>query len=201
MIKLYDVEPSGSCYKIRLLLNILKVPYEKISLESAIAGQKTGQTSKQTNLNDYPILEDEGVSLRKALAILAYIARKYDKSNTWFPDSPEAMAEVLQWLAAGDQEVIIAAGRRLVKLLNYQPDPQRVQSWAAAMFRTLDDHLSDREFLALEHPTIGDIACLPYVVMAGEGGIPLKPYVNLGRWIGRMQRIPGFISMPGMPVA
>jgi glutathione S-transferase len=201
VIKLYDVEPSGSCYKIRLLLNILKVPYERISLASAIDGQRTGQAGKQASFGDYPVLEDEGLSLRKALAILAYIARKYDKSNTWFPDNPDAMAEVLQWLATGDQEVTIAAGRRSVKILNYPSDPQRGQAWAAAMFRTLDDHLSDREFLALEHPTIGDIACLPYAAMAGEGGVPLKPYANFGRWIGRMQRIPGFISMPGMPEA
>ncbi|HVJ40254.1 MAG TPA: glutathione S-transferase N-terminal domain-containing protein [Dongiaceae bacterium] len=199
MIKLYDVDPSGSCYKIRLLLNILKIPYEKIPLESAAAARSTNQKTNHTLSSDYPVLEDEGFSLRKPLAILVYIARKYDRSNTWFPESPEAMAEVLQWLAAGDHEVFVAAGRRLVKILNYPPDQQKLQTWVAAMFRTLDDHLSDREFLALEHPTIGDIACLPYAAMAGEGGVPLKPYVNLGRWIGRMQRIPGFIPMPGMP--
>jgi glutathione S-transferase len=199
VIRLYDVEPSGSCYKIRLLLNILKIPYEKISLESATDRQKNRRSGNPAASGDYPVLEDEGLSLRKALAILAYIARKYDKSNTWFPDNPQAMAEVLQWLAAGDHEVIIVTGQRQVKMLNYSPEPQKVQAWAAAMFRTLDDHLSDREFLALEHPTIGDIACLPYMAMAGDGGIPLKPYANLGRWIGRMQRIPGFIPMPGMP--
>lgn len=198
MIKLYDVDPSGNCYKIRLLLNVLKIPYEKIPLQPTSASRSSGQNASHTS-SDYPILEDGSISLRKSLAILVYIARKYDKSNTWFPENPEAMAEVLQWLATGDYEVLVTAGRRLIKILNYPPDEQKLQTWAAAMFRMLDDHLADREFLALEHPTIGDIACLPYAAMAGEGGVPLKPYANLGRWLSRMQRIPGFIPMAGMP--
>jgi len=198
VIKLYDVDPSGSCYKIRLLLNVLKIPYEKISLQLTPSHRGSGQNASHTS-SDYPILEDGSISLRKSLAILVYIARKYDKSNTWFPENPEAMAEVLQWLAMGDYEVLVTAGRRLIKILNYPPDEQKLQNWVAAMFRMLDDHLADREFLALEHPTIGDIACLPYAAMAGEGGVPLKPYANLGRWLGRMQRIPGFIPMTGMP--
>jgi len=199
VIKLYDVDPSGSCYKIRLLLNVLNLPYEKISLDGVAKSPKPTRHSRHAVAADYPVLVEEGVSLRKALAILVYIARKYDRSNTWFPDTPEAMAEVLQWLATGDHEVFVGADQRLVKILNYPPDTQKLQAWIAGMFRTLDDHLADREFLALGHPTIGDIACFPYMAMAGEGGVPLKPYANLSRWIGRMQRIPGFIPMPGMP--
>lgn len=201
MIKLYDVDPSGSCYKIRLLLNVLNLPYERISLDAPAGSPKTARRPAHGLNGEYPILEEEGVSLRKALAILAYIARKYDKSNTWFPDTPQAMAEVLQWLATGDHEVFIGANQRVVKILNYPPDSQKLQTWIAAMFKTLDTHLADREFLALGHPTIGDIACLPYVAMAGEGGVPLKPYTNLSRWISRMQHIPGYIPMPGMPAS
>lgn len=198
MIKLYDVDPSGSCYKIRLLLNILKIPYERISLDTASKEQRVGQVPKQPTFDGYPALEDGDFSFWKTQAILVYIARKYDKSNTWFPDTPEAMGQILQWLAVGDHEVVMTAGRRSVKVFNAPTDPQKLQSWVAATFRNLDDHLSDREFLALEHPTIGDIACLPYVAMAGDGGVPLKPYANLSRWIGRMRHIPGFIPMPGM---
>ncbi|MEA3182304.1 MAG: glutathione S-transferase [Gammaproteobacteria bacterium] len=33
MRKLYDFELSGSCYKVRLLLNILNIPYEKQNVD------------------------------------------------------------------------------------------------------------------------------------------------------------------------
>ena len=69
------------------------------------------------------------------------------------------------------------------------------------MFKILDDHLADREFLELGHPTIGDLACFPYTAMAGEGGIDLAPYKNVLAWVERMKRLPGFIPMPGIPAA
>jgi glutathione S-transferase len=37
--------------------------------------------------------------------------------------------------------------------------------------------------------------------MAGEGGIDLAPYPNILKWINNMKRIPGFITMPGIPAA
>lgn len=199
MIKLYDFELSGSCYKIRLLLNILKVSYEKETVDFV---NKEHKTEKYTQLNPFgeiPIFEDGDLRLRDAQAIMVYIARKYDKSNTWFPDSPEAMGKIMQWLSTGGNEVMAAAGARLVKILNYPLDLQALQARANNTFKILDAHLADREFLELGHPTIGDIACFPYTAMAGEGGIDLKPYPNVLRWIDRMKQIPGFIPMPGIP--
>ena len=66
------------------------------------------------------------------------------------------------------------------------------------MFKIMDDHLKDKEFLELGRPTIGDIACFPYTAMAGEGGIDLTPYKNVLAWIERMKSLEGFIPMSGI---
>lgn len=199
MIRLYDFELSGSCYKVRLLLNILKVSCERISVDFINKEHKTERFLKLSPLGEIPVLDDGGVRLRDAQAILVYIARQYDRSNTWFPDAPESMGRIMQWLSFGGNELMAAAGARLAKILNYPLDLPALQARAIAAFRILDAHLSDREFLELGHPTIGDIACFPYVAMAGEGGIELKAYPNLPRWIDRIRQIPGFIPMPGIP--
>ncbi|CAE6859086.1 hypothetical protein R75465_07563 [Paraburkholderia aspalathi] len=91
-----------------------------------------------------------------------------------------------------------AAGARLVKILNYPLDLEKLQAGANRVFKILDDHLADREWLELGHPTIGDIACFPYTALAGEGGIDLKPYPNVLAWIERVKKLPGFIPMPGI---
>ena len=65
----------------------------------------------------------------------------------------------------------------------------------------MDAHLATREWLEPGHPTIGDLACFPYTAMAGEGGIDLAVYPNIVKWLERMKRIPGFITMPGIPAA
>ncbi|HEX6958315.1 MAG TPA: glutathione S-transferase [Ferrovibrio sp.] len=199
MIKLYDFELSGSCYKIRLLLNILKVSYDKVDVDFVNKEHKADKFLKLNPFGEIPVFEDGDLRLRDAQAIMVYIARKYDKSNTWFPDSPEAMGRIMQWLSTGGNEVMAAAGARLVKILNYDLNLDALQTRARNTFKILDTHLADREFLELGHPTIGDIACFPYTAMAGEGGIDLKPYPNILRWIDRMKTIPGFIPMPGIP--
>ncbi|MFM0741206.1 glutathione S-transferase [Paraburkholderia xenovorans] len=198
MVKLYDFVLSGSCYKVRLLTNILGVKYESVTVDFV---NKEHKTAKYTDLNPFgeiPIFEDGDLRLRDAQAIMVYIARKYDKDNQWYPDTPEAMGRINQWLSTGGGEVMNAAGARLVKILNYPLDLEKLQAGANRVFKILDDHLADREWLELGHPTIGDIACFPYTALAGEGGIDLKPYPNVLAWIERVKQIPGFIPMPGI---
>lgn len=200
MIKLYDFELSGSCYKVRLLLNILKVSCERVPVDFLGKEHKTERFLKLSPLGELPVLEDGDVRLRDAQSILVYIARQYDRSNTWFPDAPDSMGRIMQWLAFGGTELMAASGARLVRMLNYPFDLPALQARAIAALRILEAHLSDREFLELGHPTIGDIACFPHVAMAGEAGIELKPHPNILRWIDRVRQIPGFIPMPGIPM-
>lgn len=198
MIKLYDTDISGSCYKIRLLLNILGQKYETIPVDFV---NKEHKTPKYTALNPFgeiPIFEDGELRLRDAQAIMVYLAKKYDKTNQWYPDDATAMGQIQQWLSTGGGEVMNAAGARLVKVLNYPMDLEKLQAGAHSVFKIMNDHLAGREFLELGHPTIGDIACFPYTALAGEGGIDLSGYKNVLAWIERMKRLPGFITMPGI---
>jgi glutathione S-transferase len=198
MIRLYDYELSGCCYKVRLLLNVLKVSCERVPVDFANKEHKTDQFLKLNPLGEVPVMEDGEIRLRDSQSILVYIARQYDRSNTWFPDAPESMGRIMQWLAFGGHELMTASGARAVKLFKYPLDLPALQARAMAAFRILDAHLAGREFLELGHPTIADIACFPYVAMAGEGGIDLKPYPNILHWIDRIKQIPGFIPMPGI---
>jgi glutathione S-transferase len=198
MVKLYDFELSGSCYKIRLLASFLGLKYEAVPVDFV---NKEHKTDKYTALNPFgeiPIFEDGDLRLRDAQAIMVYIASKYDKDNTWYPNTPEAMGRINQWLSTGGGEVMNAAGARLVKILNYPLDLEKLQAGANRVFKILDEHLANREWLELGHPTIGDIACFPYTALAGEGGIDLTPYPNVLAWIERVKKLPGFIPMPGI---
>ena len=48
MIKLYDFELSGSCYKVRMFLNILGQRYEPVTVDFV---NKEHKTAKYTALN------------------------------------------------------------------------------------------------------------------------------------------------------
>ncbi len=201
MITLYDSDISGSCYKVRALLNILDVPYEKAPVDFVNKEHKTEKYLALNAFGELPIFDEDGLILRDAQAILVYLAKKYDPSGQWYPADPEAAGRIQQWLSTGGGEVMNAAGARLVKVLNYPMDLDKLQSGAKRVFKIMDDHLATRQWLELEHPTIADIACFPYTALAGEGGISLDAYPNVQAWIARFKQLPGFITMPGIAAA
>ena len=70
------------------------------------------------------------------------------------------------------------------------------------ILKIMDDHLAGREWLALKHATIADIACYPYVALAAEGGVDTSSFGNVRRWLDSVEAIPGFWPMPrieGLP--
>jgi glutathione S-transferase len=201
MVTLYDFELSGSCYKIRLLMHILDVKNKLVNVDFVNKEHRTEKYLKLNPFGSIPIFEEDGLLLRDSAGMLVYLAKKYDKKNYWYPDDAASQALIQQWMATGGSDIMNSAAARLVKILNYQLDLESLQTKAKATFKIMDAHLANRQFLALDHPTIADIACFPYTAMAGEGGIDLAPYPNILKWIDRMKRVPGFIPMPGIPAA
>ena len=57
----------------------------------------------------------------------------------------------------------------------------------------------DREWLALQHATIADLACYPYVARAAEGGVDTSSFNHVCRWVESVEAIPGFWPMPLIP--
>jgi len=62
----------------------------------------------------------------------------------------------------------------------------------------LEQRLATRQWLALDHVTIADIGCFPYVALASEGEIPLDSYINVRSWVERIKALPNFVGMPGI---
>ncbi len=206
MIKLYDFELSGNCYKVRLLLNILGVAYEKQPINFYPAMEHKSEAFLAINpLGQLPVIDDAGYVLRDAQAILAYIAQRYDASGHWLPSQDaKLLGEVYQWMSFADAITATSSTARLHDLLFYDLDVVAARSGAHRLFRILDEHLwfqetQGRDWLcSATHPTIADIACFPYVMMSEDGGISLLNYPAIRRWTDRVKRIPGFIVMSGV---
>jgi glutathione S-transferase len=204
MIKLYNYELSGNCYKLRLLMNILKVPYESIAVDFYPGREHKSERFLDLNpFGQLPVLEDGDLRLRDAQAILVYLAAQYDKERKWYPVDPVAMGKIAMWLAVADDITRSASAARLHDALGYVLDIDKARADAHALFRIIDEHLADMEvtgqqWLALDQPTIADIACFPYIAMSHEGDIMRDDYPAIRRWIERVRRLPGFIGMSGI---
>lgn len=205
MITLYDFELSGNCYKLRLLMNILNLPYEIVPVDFFPGREHKADWFLRMNpFGQLPVLKDDGLTLSDSGAILAYLARKYDASRLWFPDDPAIMAEVLRWHAVADDITSTSSAARLALGYGYPFDIEKSQQGAHRLFRIIDEHLwfgekAGRDWLCSPaHPTTADIACFPYIMLSEEGGISRQDYPALRRWTDRVRRIPGFTVMSGI---
>ena len=206
MIKLYDYELSGNCYKIRLLLGFLGLEWETRRIDFHPKREHKSAWFLGINpLGQVPVIEDGSFRLRDAQAILVYLAAKYDGSGEWYPTGDaKTLGEIAMWLAFTDGITATASAARLHDGLAYELDVDGARAGAHELFRVLDEHLwfqeqEGRDWLCgPDHPTIADIACFPYVALSEEGGVSRMPYLAIRRWTDRVKRIPGFVPMPGV---
>ncbi len=206
MITLYDYELSGNCYKIRLLLNMLGIEYQKSVVEFYPAAEHRQNAFLEISpLGELPVLKDDDLTLPDSQTILIYLSTKYDKHGTWYPlTSPVILAQVTQWLCFANALTSSASAARLADGFFYDLDGDTCRTNAHRLFRILDEHLwfQEREhqdwLVNGETPTIAELACFPYVVLSEEGGISRADYPAIRRWTDRIKRLPGFIVMPGV---
>lgn len=196
--KLYDLELSGNCYKVRLLCSLVGVPLNIVPVD-LLAGEHQKEPLLTLNpFGEIPIFEDGDTVLRDSQAILVYIARKWG-GESWLPTGAAEEAHVVEWLMTAANDIARGPGdARLHDKFGYDLDVEKARDKARHTLTLMENHLSKRSWLALERPTIADIACMPYVALAPEGGVPLDDYPAVRKWIGRIKALPGFIGMPAI---
>ena len=95
VLHLYSSEPSGNCYKIRLILAHLGIPYEKTEVDVFRGGPRPAGLSKQNPFNRVPLLVlDDRRCLPESNAILWYLAQGTD----YLPGDPYQASQVLRWM-------------------------------------------------------------------------------------------------------
>ncbi len=206
MPTLYDYELSGNCYKLRLMMSFLGLAYKTVPVDFYPGREHKSEWFLKLNpLGQLPVIEDDGLVLRDAQAILVYIASKYDPAGTWYPrDDPALIGEISQWLAFADGITSTASAARLHDDFFYELDVDAARAGAHRLFRILDEHLWFGERRGHEwicraaSPTIADVACFPYVILSEEGGVSRQDYPAIRRWCDRFKHIPGFVVMSGV---
>ncbi len=199
-MKLYNLELSGNCYKVRLFLSLLDINYELIPVNLMAGEHKTPEFLKLNPLGQVPVLEDDGLVLRDSQAILVYLAKKAKKhgGEAWFPSDAAGMAQVTQWLLTAANEIARGPGDARVGTKFGGINVDAAQKKAESILNLIEQHLTKNEWLVLNRPTIADIACFPYIALAPEGGVMLDKYPAINQWCDRVKKLPNFIEMPGI---
>lgn len=197
-MKLYDMELSGNCYKVRLFAALAGIELELEPVDVAVGAHKRSPLIDLNPWGQVPTLTDDGVVLRDSQAILVYLARQYG-GNQWWPDGAAQQGEVMQWLSTAANEIHGGPNTaRLIDKFGYPLNKERALEVSWQILPLLDRHLSEHDWLALGRPTIADCAVFPYVALGWEGGVTLEQYPAIQAWIERIKALPGYAAMPGI---
>jgi glutathione S-transferase len=195
---LYDSPVSGNCYKVRLLLAHLGLPYERRTLDVVDRSSRREVLGGLNPALRVPTLVlDDGRPLAESNAILWYLG----EGSRFVPDDPYRRAQVLQWqfFEQYEHEPSIAVVRFWVA---YSGRPEafadRLEERRAAGYRALDvleGHLGGRSYLVGESPTLADLSLYAYTHVAHEGGFDLAPYEAVRAWLERVAAEPGHVTI------
>lgn len=202
-MRLYDFELSGNCWKARLLLDMLGLAYERVPVDSSRGETQTTAFKAISLRGQIPLLEDGAVRLWDSQAILFYLARRYGgppaRGGPWLPPDPVGEAQVMQWLALSENELLYGLARARAALKFGRPfDAAACQAEGRAGLGVLEQRLADQDWLVGERATIADLACYPYVALAHEAEVALDDHPAVRAWCARIARLPGYRAMEGL---
>lgn len=198
MYTLYEMALSGNCYKCRLALHQLNIPFARVEVNLQ-GGEQYGVPFRQMNLNSkVPVLKlSDSEALPESNAILFYLAER----SELMPQAPLARARVMQWLffEQYSHEPYIATVRFWTKFTanpaQYRADIERCRPKGEKALQVMNEHLGHHSFFVDNRYSIADIALYAYTHVAEEGGYLLNRYPAIQAWLRRVEATPRFIPI------
>ena len=182
MIELfYASTPNGR--KISIMLEEIKFDYKITEINLVKGEQFNSEFRKISPLSKIPAITDHKnkVSLFQSGAILIYLAELSGK----FYDSDNKIL-INQWLMAQMGDIGPMLGQHH-QFHHYNSGKskfgeERYFNIAKRLYKDLDDHLSNSDYLAGKNYSIADIATFPWIARHDWHDIGLKKFKNLLRW-------------------
>jgi glutathione S-transferase len=197
-VRLYNSQLSGNCWKVRQILALRGLEYERIEVDVFDRSDRPELLGGKNPALRVPTLElDDGRHLAESNAILWY----FGDGSGYVPDDPLERARVLQWMFFEQYEFepSIAVARFWITLLGerdkYATELEAKWRGGNRALSALDGHLSERKWLVGDGFTIADISIYAYTHVAEEGDFDLRQYPHVQSWIERVEAVPGYIPL------
>ncbi len=198
MIQLHEVALSGNCHKVRMLLSMLGLPYEKVAVDLAAGEQHMPAYLALNPFGEVPTLVDGDAVIRDSQAILVYLASRYG-GEMWWPRDQVRLARIVGWLSTAANE--IAAGPNSLRAHHKWTrsiDLPYAEKVTVATLQIINAALAQTRWLVGDEVSIADLAVYPYLALSPEGHVDIALYANILRWFGDVRRLDGYVGMPGM---
>jgi glutathione S-transferase len=194
---------SGNCYKVRLALAQLKLPYQLTEIDILKGESRTPEFLAKNPSGHVPLLEvTAGRYLAESDAILWYIAG----GTPLAPEDRIDRADALQWMFFEQHSVEpnLGAAHFWLTLVKGGRDLQKhaLENWIENGYQALgvmEKHLATHDFFAAGRYTIADIALYVYTNTANESSFDLTGFPSIRAWLKRVADQPGHVPVNWQP--
>jgi glutathione S-transferase len=197
--RVYGMSSSGNCYKVRLLLEQLQLPYDWIEIDTRSGTTRQAEFLDRNPNGRVPTLEYQpGQYLAESNAILVYLA----EGSRFWPQHRIERAQALQWMffEQYSHEPYIAVARFICTMLPAQDarraEMPRLHDRGYQALAVMEQHLAQHRFFVADSYSIADIALYAYTHAAADGGFDLQRFPAVRAWIARVESQPHFLPMP-----
>jgi glutathione S-transferase len=188
MLTLHEYAPSQNCWKVRVLLGLLGIPYRTAPVAIFSGESRTPEFLKVNPAGATPALElEDKRAIAESNAILTYLA----EGTRYLPTDAYSRAKVMQWLFFEQYHVEPVIGSLRFWTLTGRLDINAAlvpgkREGAERALAALDRALPSSPFLVGDQFSIADIAVYAYAHLAGDCGFPLGAWPAVEGWAGRV---------------
>lgn len=201
--KLYCFGESGNAYKAALTLQLAGYAWEPLFVDFFNGATRAPAFREINEMGEAPVFVEGPLKLTQSGVIQLHVAEASGK----LLDGDRN--EILRWIFWDNHKGSSQFGT-LRFLMNFLPEskrPQEAMRWldgrVQAALATLEGHLTGRDWMVGDAPTIADTACCGYLFYPEPFGFDRAALPAISAWLDRIADLPGwkhpYDLMPGNP--
>jgi glutathione S-transferase len=191
---LFGMGESGNAYKAALMLNLCGLDWEPIFVDF-FNGEGRGDLFRDNinELGEIPVLDHSGKKLSQSGVILHYLV---EQTGRFGAASEDEAREIWRWILFDNHKFTsyLATLRFMVGLQKTGETPVTdfLRNRVLGAFGLVEKHLSGRDFIVGDRPTIADLSMVGYLYFPEETGIERSRFPNMQAWTRRIAGLPGW---------
>lgn len=197
MIRILGRNNSGNVQKLCWLADELGLDFVREDYGASYGNTATNAFAALNPNRTVPVVIDGDFVLWESNACLAYLAARYG-AGAWYPDDLQDRARAARWMDwtlgrfADSHVTVFHAVARTAPVARDEAKLRRDRDAWSRNIAILDRYLAEREFLAGDRITIGDLPPAPYVHRWFALPIEREDYPNVRRWYDEIAARPAF---------
>lgn len=193
-MKLYGFGESGNAYKVALMLELTRTPWELDFVPFFSGGARSPEFKAVNEMAEVPVLVDGEITLSQSGAILHHLAEVTGQFGA--RDAAEAR-EILRWILWDNHKLSTQIGTCRF-LMNFLPEEKRppgvipfLQGRLKTAYGVLEGHLASRDWIT-GRPSIADLSCCGYLYYPEPFGFTRGDWPAISAWLDRIAALPGW---------